>query len=228
VSHFWVHLINCKNPMTITSTKTSSKLDLVKHYKSYYSARNTPEVLTLEEAHYLSLTGQGDPNGADFKAGIQALFPVAYGIKFLCKSRGKDFTVPKLEAQWWFDKRYAGLSMAEAPRQIPRADWQWRLLIRLPDFVTAEVVASVRKAVLEKKKVALIGDVSCYTLTEGKVVQMLHNGPFDREPESLQIMQEFMTLHNLQHAGHHHEIYLSDFNKVAPAKLKTILREPVQ
>jgi hypothetical protein len=118
--------------------------------------------------------------------------------------------------------------MAEAPQQIPRADWQWRLLIRLPDFVTAEVVASVRKAVLEKKKVALIGDVSCYTLTEGKVVQMLHNGPFDREPESLKIMQEFMTLHNLKHAGHHHEIYLSDFNKVAPAKLKTILREPVQ
>lgn len=214
--------------MTITSTKTSSKLDLTKRYKSYYSAPNTPEVLTLEEAHYLSFTGEGDPNGDDFKAGIQAVFPVAYGIKFLCKSRGKDFTVPKLEAQWWFDKRYAGVSMAEAPRQIPRAEWQWRLLIRMPDFVTAEVVASVRKAVLEKKKQPLIAEVCYYTLNEGKVVQMLHNGPFDREPESLQIMQEFMQAHNLKHAGDHHEIYLSDFTKVAPAKFRTILREPVQ
>jgi hypothetical protein len=213
--------------MTITSTTTSTKLDLGKHYKSYYTARRVPEVLTLEEAHYLALTGEGDPDGDHFKTSIQALFPVAYGIKFLCKSRGKDFTVPKLEAQWWFDERYAGLSMAEAPQQIPRAEWQWRLLIRMPDFVTAEVVTSVRKAVQEKKKVSRIGDVSHYTLTEGKVVQMLHNGSFDREPESLQLMQEFMTTHNLQHAGHHHEIYLSDFTKVAPAKYKTILRAPV-
>lgn len=214
--------------MTITSTKTSTKLDLGKHYKSYYSARATPEILTLEEAYYLALTGQGDPDGEDFKASIQALFPVAYGIKFLCKSRGKDFTVPKLEAQWWFDKRYAGLSMAEAPQQIPRAEWQWRLLIRMPDFVTAAVVTSVRNAMLEKKKVSRIGDVAHYTMTEGKVVQMLHNGPFDREPESLQILQEFMDTHGLTHAGHHHEIYLSDFTKVAPAKYKTILREPVR
>lgn len=217
-----------QNPMTITSTKTSTKLDLGKYYRSYYTASTIPEILTLEEAHYLSLTGQGDPDGENFKTSIQALFPVAYGIKFLCKSRGKDFTVPKLEAQWWFDKRYAGISMAEAPRQIPRAEWQWRVLIRMPDFVTAEVVASVRKAALDKKKVSRIGDVTHYSLTEGKVVQMLHNGPFDREPESLQIMEEFMTTHNLKHAGHHHEIYLSDLTKVVPAKYKTILREPVR
>lgn len=65
-------------------------------------------------------------------------------------------------------------------------------------------------------------------MTEGKVVQMLHVGPFDKEPETLQKIDEFMMNHNLKRAGLHHEIYLSDFNKTAPEKLKTILREPVE
>lgn len=65
-------------------------------------------------------------------------------------------------------------------------------------------------------------------MNEGKSVQMLHTGPFDNEVETLEIMRNFMEQQLLQKNGFHHEIYLSDFRKTAPAKLKTILREPVK
>lgn len=62
----------------------------------------------------------------------------------------------------------------------------------------------------------------------GRAVQMLHTGPFDREPESLRQMQEFIEERGLRRDGPHHEIYLSDFRRTSPDKLRTILREPVK
>ncbi|WP_229201303.1 GyrI-like domain-containing protein [Arcticibacterium luteifluviistationis] len=65
-------------------------------------------------------------------------------------------------------------------------------------------------------------------MNEGKCVQMLHVGSFDTEPESLAKIQVFCKEHGFKKNGEHHEIYLSDFRKTAPEKLKTILREPVR
>lgn len=204
------------------------KLDLVKKYKSYYSAASRPEIVDIGPARYLSLTGAGDPSGEEFAANVGALYPVAYAIKFRCKARGNDFTVAKLEGQWWFDMAaYPGLTMASAPAKVPRSEWQYRLLIRLPEFVTeadiSEGVAAALKKGVEKAK-----DVQLFGMHEGKSLQMLHKGPFSRESETLQVMHDFMVSQNLAHNGLHHEIYLSDTRKTAPEKLKTILREPVK
>lgn len=101
-------------------------------------------------------------------------------------------------------------------------------MIRLPEFVRTEEISTAIEQVIAKKQLARAREITLFNMREGKVVQMLHTGPFDLEPESLLQMQQFMTAHGLQRNGQHHEIYLSDFRKTAPQKLRTILREPVK
>lgn len=206
-----------------------NKLDLTKQYKSYYKAKPTPEIVSFDKIHYLSIEGKGDPSSKEFLEHIQALYPVAYAIKFNYKEQNKDFTVAKLEGLWWFDEdKYKGATIDTAPTLIPRSEWEYQLLIRLPEFVTKEDVIKAKETAFAKKGTALINKVHYFEMTEGKCVQMLHIGSYDNEPESLKIMDAFIKEHNFDKAGHHHEIYLSDFRKVAPEKLKTILREPIK
>jgi hypothetical protein len=205
-----------------------SKLDLTKHYKSYYSAKPIPEITMIEQAHYLSIKGKGDPNGKDFVSKIETLYPVAYSIKFMCKAKDQDFVVAKLEGIWSFDMaKYGHLSMDDAPKKIPRSEWNYRLLIRIPEYVTPDMVNAVIQNVIDKKKSDQFKNVEYFTLNEGKSIQILHIGPFSTEPESLKILAATMKANKLKHNGDHHEIYLSDFRKTPPEKLKTILREPV-
>lgn len=206
-----------------------AKLDLVKQYKSYYSAKPSPELFYIEPVQYLSIWGQGDPGDSFFAQRIKVLYSVVYPLKFKYKAQDKDFVVAKLEGLWWFDpEKYQHITMEEAPVKVPRQEWQYRLLIRMPDFVTETMVNSTIQEVIEKKELPEAADVQLYRLTEGKVIQMLHVGPFSNEIESLKKIQSFSQDHNLQKNGLHHEIYLSDFRKVAPEKLRTILREPVK
>lgn len=205
------------------------KLDLAKKYKAYYTAKPKPEIVDIEKARFLSIAGKGDPNEAAFATSVQALYTTAYGVKFACKAKGNDFVVAKLEGLWWFDeKQYANVSMEDAPVKIPRSEWNFRLLIRLPVFVTkSQVDAAIQNAV-DKKEIALASQVHLFEHTEGRCVQMLHKGPFSKEPETLSIMLKFIAEGRFQKNGFHHEIYLSDFRKTPPEKLRTILREPVK
>jgi hypothetical protein len=205
------------------------KIDLAKQHKNYYSAKEKPTIEEFGVVNYISITGQGDPSGNEFATKLQILYPVAYSIKFICKNKGKDFVVPKLEGLWWFDEtKFKNISMEDAPRIISRNEWYWRLLLRVPDFVDDQVFELAKEEVFKKKKIAEVEEVQFYTLEEGKVVQMLHVGPFDKEPQTLMIMRDFILENHFGKNGYHHEIYLSDFRKTPPEKLKTILREPVK
>jgi hypothetical protein len=205
-----------------------NKIDLKKQYKSYYTAKTKPEIVDLEEVKYISVIGKGDPSEEDFAKKIQALYSVAYALKFMCKTQNKDYVVPKLEAQWHFDdSKYHAISMEKAPKIIPRSEWNYRLLIRQPEFVLQEFLDLAIENVLFKKKLELAKNVKWFTIPAGSFLQILHLGPFDSETVSLNKMLDFMQDKNLRKNGHHHEIYLSDFRKTAPEKLKTILREPV-
>lgn len=205
------------------------KLDLSKLYKSYYTATNKPALVEVEAAKYLSILGKGDPSHPDYAATLQALYATAYGIKFWYKAQKQDFVVAKLEGQWWYDEmQYIDVSMADAPTQIPRSEWHYRMLIRLPEYVTEAAVQAIKDQVVSKKQITLAKQVELYEMQEGKCVQMLHIGPFDKEPETLQQILEFSEANKLERNGVHHEIYLSDFNKTGPEKLRTILREPVK
>lgn len=205
------------------------KIDLTKLYKDYYRAGTKPEIVQVEKALYISIEGKGDPSADGFASNVQALYAVAYAIKFIWKEKGRDFVVAKLEGLWWYDENKFGRPPIEdAPKSIPRSEWEYRLLIRMPDFVVEKDIDTAKSSVVDKKGLDLAGKVMMYEMTEEKCVQMLHVGPFDKEPETLKILAAFIQKNNFLKNGLHHEIYLSDFRKTAPAKLKTILREPVR
>ncbi len=63
---------------------------------------------------------------------------------------------------------------------------------------------------------------------EGKCVQIMHIGPPGAQSATTARMYgEFLTENNLTPHGYYHEIYLNDPRRVAPNKLKTVLRQPV-
>lgn len=197
------------------------KLDLTKRYKNYYSAKLKPELVNFGQIPYLTITGKGEPAGKEFSTKTGALFPVAYGIKKLYKHNNMDFCVPKLEGLWWVESSKPAIS-------IPRSEWLWKLLIRMPDFATSEMLEKAVKEVIEKKKIDIANQVKLEIIDERNLVSILHVGSYATEPESLKQMDDFITKSEYVKDGHHHEIYLSDPNKTHPDKLKTILRQPVK
>lgn len=205
------------------------KLDLIKKYKSYFTAKKIPQIIEIDTANYLSILGKGDPSDKLFIENIQALYATAYTVKFIYKALGKDFIVSKLEGLWWFDeKKFGNYSIMEAAVKIPRNEWEYRLLIRIPTYVINEEIQKAIQTVISKKKLNLAHNIEYFEMKEGKAVQILHIGPFTNEPDTLQQVDIFMKANNFSKNGLHHEIYLSDFNKTDPDKLKTILREPVK
>jgi len=199
------------------------KLDLTKEYKSYYTAKTTPEIVEIGEAKFLTIEGKGAPGGDEFQAKVGALYSLAYGIKLLMKKEGKDFTVAKLEGLWWVD--------SDKPwYEVPREEWRWKLLIRQPEFVTPEIVEKAKQEVIKKKKVELVNEVKFERIKEGKCVEILHIGPYSTEPESIAKMRKLMEEKNLVENGFHHEIYLvmAYPRNVPEERLKTILRQPVR
>lgn len=205
------------------------KTDLLKQYKAYYSATVQPVLGRTGPVSYISVSGKGDPSGPAFAENVAALYTVAYTIKAHCKGQQKDFAVPKLEGQWWYDEKKYGLhTMASAPGHIPREEWEYRLLIRMPAFVREETMAMAKAKVIAAKKMERATMIEWLVLEEGHVVRVLHTGPFATEPETLQRVQDFMEERGLVRNGLHHEIYLSDFRKTPADRLKTILIEPVK
>jgi hypothetical protein len=198
-----------------------SKLDLLKEYKSYYNAGKNPEIVEFDEANYLTIEGIGEPAGKMFVSKVEALYPLAYGIKKICKEQDKDFGVPKLEGLWWVDGDTPAL-------EIPRNEWRWKLLIRMPEFITKELMFSVQPVVAKKKKNELVQKIALEKMTEGKCVQIMHIGPYSTEHKTINELMAFIDANGISVNGKHHEIYLSDPRKNKPDKMKTIIRYPVK
>ena len=196
------------------------KLDLYRRYKGEYVTPRNPALVRVGPARYLSVSGRGDPNGPGFGAAVGALYGAAFTIKMAKKAAKRDYVVAKLEGLWWGGKR--GKLLVDSPRRT----WRWKVLIRVPTFVTASDVARAKRELVRRGKSG--GTVRLESLREGRVVQLLHVGPYDREHESLGRMEEFARATGVRLAGRHHEIYLSDPRRVAPARLRMILRRPVR
>jgi hypothetical protein len=196
------------------------KLDLYRRYKSEYVAPRNPALVRVGPARYLSVGGRGDPNGPGFGAAVGALYSVAFTIKMAKKAAQRDYVVAKLEGLWWGGKR--GKLLIDSPRST----WRWKVLIRVPTFVTASDLVRAKRELVRRGKSG--GTVRLESLREGRVVQVLHVGPYDREHESLGRMEEFARATGVRLVGRHHELYLSDPRRVAPARLRTILRRPVR
>lgn len=196
------------------------KLDLKKKYKAYYSATKTPTLLDVPPVTCLAITGQGEPAGESFNNKIEVLYSLAYGVKKLSKLQTRDFTVPPMGGLWWFNGSKSVL-------EVDPGEWNWKLLIHLPDFVKPKTVEEARTEVLKKKKLHLVKEIVFEKFEEGKSIQILHIGPYSAEEPTVEKIRELMKKQNLKQNGHHHEIYISDPKKVSPEKLRTIIRYPV-
>lgn len=200
----------------------ATKVDLYKERKADYVAPRKPVLVNIPAAAYLAVAGKGEPGGEQFSEKVGALYAAAFTTKMRLKFAGRDYAVCKLEGLWWVDGK------PEDWLTFPRSEWHWKLLIRTPDFIKAKDLKQTIEDLKAKGKGARVAEVKLETIREGQCVQVLHVGPYAKETETIARMQEFAEEQGLKFHGLHHEIYLSDPRRVAPAKLKTILRHPVR
>ncbi|BCJ35362.1 hypothetical protein Athai_28650 [Actinocatenispora thailandica] len=197
--------------------------DIKRDHRRLYAPRNTGwEIVDVPAQRFLAVDGTGDPNTAPaYARAVEALYAVAYTLKFAAKRTGDDFVVGPLEGLWW----------ADDPRVFTARDkdsWNWTMLISLPAPVTAEQVAGARAAALAKKGNPAIASVRELGLHEGPSAQVLHVGSYDDEtPVLAELHEHYLPAHGLVPTGRHHEIYLGDPRRTAPEKLRTVLRQPV-
>lgn len=184
-----------------------------------------PELLLLPSALCLMVDGKGDPNSAPaFKTAVSALYSLSYTIKFALKKQGIEHKVQPLEGLWWMENQPApDLAAVQARRE----NWHWTLMIQQPGQLTPERFEALRADLFRKKKLESLHQVRLEPLQEGQVAQILHVGPFSTEGETIERLHQWIWDQGLRISGRHHEIYLSDFTRVAPEKLKILIRYPV-
>lgn len=201
----------------------TEKVDLKKTLDSYHATRGEFRILEVPERRYLMVDGHGDPNTSlAFAESVASLYPLAYALKFASKGDlGRDYVVPPLEGLWWARDMDAFTAARDKSR------WDWTLLLLVPDWIPEPMIAAARERAARKQPPRL-ADVRAGTLREGSCVQTLHVGSFDEEAAVLERMHhEFIPSRGLAMAGTHHEVYLSDFRRVASERQRTILRQPV-
>lgn len=199
----------------------SKKIDLYELHKDEYITPKTPELVETRASKYLTITGRGEPGGEEFTRRLGALYNAVFTTKMAQKFSGNDYKVCKLEGLWWGDK--AGRSFLLEPRN----KWNWKLLIRTPDFITGEHLSESVSNLRKKGKSVEVNDVKLETIHERLCVQVLHVGSYADEGKTIAMMKAFTQEKGLSFHGLHHEIYLSDPRRVAAERLKTILRNPV-
>jgi len=199
--------------------------DVKRELKHCYAPKNLDwELVDVPEQRFIAVDGRGDPNtSADYAGAVEALYAVAYTIKFASKRTiDRDFVVGPLEGLWW-----AGDPQVFASRA--KDSWQWRMLISQPEWITEDMIDDAKHVAHTKKGLPVIADVRHETLRERSSAQVLHIGPYDEEGQVLaRLHDEWLDANKLRMSGLHHEIYLSDRRRTDPARLKTILRQPVQ
>lgn len=201
------------------------KVDFKKTVESYRARAGVFHIVDVPEMQYLMVDGHGDPNTSPaYVKAVESLYPVAYKMKFASKQDlNRDYVVPPLEGLWWADDMESFTSARDKSR------WDWTMMLMVPDWVDRAMFLAAVGKVGAKNPPSGLDSVRFEPLAEGTCVQTMHLGPFDDEAEVLaRLHDEFVPNQGLRLAGKHHEIYLSDFRKVAPDRLRTILRQPVQ
>jgi len=204
---------------------TVEKLDLKKQWKHLYQPpAGEITVVNVPPLTYLMVDGEGDPNKSKaFEQAVEALYSLCYTLKFSLKKspRAIDYGVMPLEGLWW----------ADDPRvfmQTDKSAWKWTAMILQPEFISRRNVDAAFEEVRKKKNPAALERVRFETLDEGECVQTLYFGPFSEEGPTIQRMHDAIHAAGKKIHGKHHEIYLSDPRRTVPAKLRTILRQPMR
>lgn len=204
----------------------SKKLDYKKDFKQLYFPPTEPVFVDVPEMKFLAINGKGYPNqkgNGEFQQAIQALYGIAYTMKFTLKFKkiGQEYTIPPLDSLWWMQ---GGGTISKKRLQ----DWRWTLMIPQPDFITKKYISDAILLLKKRGKTGPFGKVQFKKWKEGRSAQLMHIGPYDKEGPSINKLLAFIKEKKLKVSGKHHEIYLSDPRRVAPSKLKTVIRYPVK
>ena len=208
-------------------------LDLKKQYKGLYQpSAKKPVLVQLPNLQFAMIDGfieKGSEPGRSqsFADATQALYSLSYTLKFMLKKRKTnaiDYPVMALEGLWWVE---------DGTFDIFRKDnWFYTLMIMQPDVITPQIFEEAREQVRKKKGDSeMLSNLRLEHFQEGLCVQVMHIGPYATEPATVDRMRAFALENgfkdNVGPNGKHHEIYISDPRKVAPDKMKTVLRHPV-
>ena len=205
--------------------------DFKKEYKEFYMSKRVPEIITVPKANYIAVRGIGDPNqeGGAYQSAVSILYAVAYTLKMSYKTDYRiegffEYVVPPLEGFWW-QEGVDGIDYGD------KSTFHWISVIRLPEFVTKKDFDwAVEEAARKKKLDCSLAEF--LTIEEGLCVQIMHIGPFDHEPSTVALMDQYIAengyANDMNETRLHHEIYLSDARKAAPEKWKTIIRHPIR
>ena len=209
--------------------------DYKKEYKEFYLPPTKPQIVTVPKMQFVAVRGKGNPNeeAGEYKSALELLYGISYTIKMSKMGDHRidgyfDYVVPPLEGFWWQEKngkKIPGINYSN------KDEFQWISLIRLPNFVSKKDFDWAKETV-QKKKGLDPSRAELLTITEGLCVQIMHIGSYDNEPATIKLMDDFAAeqgyMLDFSETRNHHEIYLSDPRKVAPEKLRTVIRHPIK
>ena len=209
--------------------------DYKKEYKDLYQPKTMPAIVMVPAMRFVAVDGVGDPNeeGGDYAKAMQLLYGISFTVKMSKKSKNPaehidgyfDYTVPPLEGLWSMGEGVPGVDYAH------KADFHWTSMIRLPEFVTDKVFAWPKASFAAKHPESDVNRAYLFDFDEGVVAQVMHKGPYDDEPATVAILDDYARSQgyelDLSDARRHHEIYISDPRRAKPENLKTVIRHPV-
>lgn len=208
------------------------KVDFKKRDKALYQPKKEPVLLSVPKLSFLMVDGEGDPNeaGGAYQEAVGILYALSYTVKMSKNSAWRpegyfEYVVAPLEGLWTQKGRQG---MDYAHKEL----LQWTAMIRQPEFVTEAVFEQAALEVQRKKGLDTV-KARLVSWEEGLCAQCLHVGSYDDEPYTVERLHDFIRDQGLlldmdDQSRRHHELYLSDPRKIAPDKLKTLLRLPVK
>jgi hypothetical protein len=201
-------------------------LDFKKEFKELYQPKTTPSIIEVPAITAIEVDGAGDPNtSAAYSSAIELLYGLSYAIKMGNKNV-LEYVVAPLEGFWEVEGGFTG---GGAPI-TDKDKLVWTAFIRQPDFVDDAVFASALDTVKKKKPHLDTAKARLETIDEGLCVQVMHIGPYDDEPATIALLDQYAAEQgyrvDMGGGRRHHEIYLSDPRKVAPEKMRTVIRHP--
>ncbi len=199
------------------------KIDFKKEMKELYTAPvETPKVIHAPALKYLAIDGHGDPNSnPEYQSAVEALYSLSYTIKFRLKKEGLDYVVAPLEGLWWTDQM-KDFSIEN------KSIWNWTMMIMQPAQLSEETFAAVGEELRKKKSIPQLANVRLCSFEDGLAAQVMHLGPYSAEGPTVERLHHFIAENGYELRGKHREIYLSDPNRTAPEKMRTIIRQPIR
>jgi hypothetical protein len=209
-------------------------VDLRKQWKHLYSpSAKAIEVIEVPALQFAMIdgaieTGKSPGISPGFQEATQSIYSIAYTLKFMLKKRktnAVDYPVMALEGLWWVKNGIFDIAVQD--------NWLYTLMMLQPDVVTQDVFEAGLAEVRRKRgETASLARLRLSKFEEGLCTQVMHIGPYSAEPATVARMTAFAVENGYRdligRGGKHHEIYLGDPRQADPAKLKTILRHPIE